>query len=63
MSAVADAVVRVVCPLTVSAVALAFPKVLVPETSVENVPVVKLGLAVIAMVEVPAKRMLAPAVR
>ena len=41
----------------------ALPSVDVPETSVEKVPVVKLGLGVKEMVEVPEKRTLAPAVR
>lgn len=45
------------------AVAEAFPRVEVPEIRVENVPVVKLGFGVIAIVLVPEKRMLAPAVK
>ena len=45
------------------AVAEAFPRVEVPEIRVENVPVVKLGFGVIAIVLVPEKRMLAPLVK
>lgn len=49
--------------MEVSAVALAFPRVDVPATIVENVPVVNVGLGVREMVEVPEKMTLAPAVR
>ena len=60
---VADAVASTVWPLTVSAVAEAFPSVEVPEMSVENIPVVNDGLGVTAMVEVPEKRIFAPALK
>ena len=43
--------------------AVVLPVVEVPEISVENVPVVNDGLGVIAMVEVPEKRMLFPALK
>ena len=46
-----------------SAVAEALPSDEVPEISVEKVPVVNEGLGVIAMVLVPEKRMLAPALK
>ena len=61
--AVAEAVANTVCPLTVRAVAEALPRVEVPEMRVENVPVVKDGLGVIAIVEVPEKRTLLPALK
>ena len=41
----------------------AFPSVEVPEITVEKVPVVNVGLGVIAMVEVPEKRILAPVLK
>ena len=41
----------------------AFPNVEVPETRVEKVPVVKVGLGVREIVEVEEKSTLAPAVR
>ncbi len=44
-------------------VADAFPRVDVPATTVENVPVVKVGLGEIEKVEVPEKRTFAPAVK
>jgi hypothetical protein len=44
-------------------VADAFPRVEVPEMSVENVPVVNDGLGVTPMVEVPEKRRLEPALK
>lgn len=50
-------------PETVRLVADAFPRVDVPATTVENVPVVNVGLEVMEMVEVPEKRTFAPAVR
>lgn len=56
-------VARLVCPETVSVVAEAFPRDEVPEVSVENIPVVNVGLGVTPIVEVPEKTMLDPAVR
>ena len=50
-------------PVTPRVVAVALPSVEVPEMSVENVPVVKVGLGVIPIVDVEEKRILAPAVR
>ena len=61
--AVADADESTVWPDTVSAVAEALPSDEVPEISVEKVPVVNEGLGVIAIVLVPEKRMLAPALK
>jgi hypothetical protein len=49
--------------VAVSAVAEAFPRDDVPEVRVENVPVVKVGLLVMEIVEVPEKRTLAPWVK
>lgn len=49
--------------MVVSAVADAFPSVEVPETRVENVPVVKVGLGVTPKVEVEEKTRLEPAIR
>ena len=45
------------------AVAEAFPRVEVPEMRVENVPVVKVGFGETAIVLVPEKMMLAPAIK
>ncbi len=50
-------------PETVRFVVDAFPSVEVPEMSVENVPVVNDGLGVRAIVEVPEKRRLDPALK
>lgn len=58
-----EAFPKVVWPLTVRAVADAFPKLDVPEINVENVPVVKDGLEDTAMVLVPEKMTFAPAMR
>lgn len=44
-------------------VADALPTVEVPEVSVENTPVVKVGLSVVAIVEVEVKTILSPAVK
>ena len=41
----------------------AFPSVEVPEIRVEKVPVVKLGLGLTAIVDVPEKRILAPVLK
>ena len=45
------------------AVAVALPRVEVPETRVENVPVVNVGLSVVEMVDVPEKAIFAPALK
>ena len=58
-----EALPSTVCPDTVSAVAEALPRDDVPEMRVENVPVVKDGLRVVAMVLVLVKMMLDPAMR
>jgi hypothetical protein len=47
----------------VRAVAEALPSDEVPEINVEKVPVVNVGLEVIAIVEVPEKRRLDPALK
>jgi hypothetical protein len=60
---VVDAFPKYACPLTVSAVADAFPRVEVPEVSVENVPVVNVGLGVREMVLVPEKLIFDPALK
>ena len=58
-----EALARVVWPVTARDVAVALPRVEVPEMRVENVPVVNEGLGVIAIVEVPERRMLDPALK
>lgn len=50
-------------PETVKLVVEAFPRVEVPEIRVENVPVVNVGLSVVAIVEVPEKMIFAPALK
>jgi hypothetical protein len=60
---VAEAVVKVVWPRTESEDAVVLPVVEVPEMRVEKVPVVKDGLGVSAIVEVPEKRIFAPALK
>jgi hypothetical protein len=60
---VADAVVRYACPETVSADDDAFPSVEVPEVIVENTPAVKVGLSVVAIVDVEVKTMLFPGMK
>jgi hypothetical protein len=59
----ADVVARYVIPLTVKLVEDALPSVDVPEMSVENVPVVNVGLGVIPMVDVPEKVTFDPALK
>ena len=63
VSAVAEALVSVVCPVTMSEDAVVLPVVDVPEVSVEKTPEVKEGLGVREMVLVPERRMLDPAVK
>jgi hypothetical protein len=63
VSAVADAVERVVWPEIEREEADAVPRDDVPEVSVEKIPVVKVGLAERAMVFVPEKVIFDPATR
>ena len=60
---VVEAFPSIVCPVTVSELAVVLPVVEVPEMSVENVPVVNVGLEVMLIVEVPEKMTLAPAIK